>query len=114
MSQIVKFKNVHEPSDDKARMYVIEDRGDSLFVKDLHSYQALSSTRVVMKEAVEDGLGFLGNIMLGNIERYLATKQIPITQFFDDLPLDYSNITLQDLEVIGEHLDVSVPELLSV
>jgi len=94
-------------------MYVIEDRGESLLVKDLHHYQTLPSTRVVMKDSVTDGLGFLGNVLMGNIEKSLANRQMPITQFFDDLPLDYSNITLQDLEVIGEHLDIPVPELLT-
>lgn len=110
--QIVKFLNVNEPAEEMARMYVIEDRGETLFVKDLHPYHTLPSSRVVMKDAVTDGIGFLGGIMMENIERNLAEKQIPIIQFFEDLPLDYSNITLQDLEVIGEYLDVPVSELL--
>ena len=113
MVQIVKFKTALEPGDEKARMYVVEDRGETLYVRDLHPYQALPSSRVVLKESVEDGLCFLENILMVNIERTLADRQTPITQFFDDIKLDYSNITLQDLQVVGEYLDVPVPELLA-
>lgn len=111
MVQIVKFKNANEPQDMKARMYVIEDRGETLLVKDLHPYSTPPSTRIVMKDAVENGLGFLGNTLLENIQKSLLTRCIPMTEFFDDFPLDYSNITLDDLEALGEHLDIPVAEL---
>ncbi|MCF0225317.1 MAG: hypothetical protein HUK20_13700 [Fibrobacter sp.] len=108
MVNIVKYKDGEE----NARMLVIEDRGDFLYVQNLHFHHVLPSSRVVPKESVENGLTYLGQTLMDNIEKILVQRLLPLTSFLEDIRLDYSCISLQDLEVIGEYLDVPVPELL--